>query len=593
SVKEFPAEDTLTAEQVNANQGTIENIRLWDSYQLLESYSQIQTIQQYYTFRDVDVDRYWLPDTKTGKLKYRQVWLSAREMDQARLPENSRTWVNTRLQYTHGYGYVMSPVNEISKEGMPKFFVYDIPPKEKIDVPIKNMGVYVGEETNHEIFVDTRSHEFDYPKGSETVTNHYDGKDGVPIGNWFKRLLFAIRFGDINIILNTDINNNSQILFHRNVAQRIETLFPFMVFDSDPYLVTSGGDLFWMLDGFTTSEYYPYSERTKLTEYDTINYVRNSFKIVVNAYSGEVTAYTIDKPADDPIMHSYKKIYPGVFRDFSEMPEDLQRHIRYSESVFKIQTDVFKTYHMTDPTIFYNKSDLWDIPNVAELGTESDLSESKQAPYYTIMKFPDEDAEEFIMMTTFTRAGRKNMCAWIAAQCDGDNYGRILLYNFPKDKNVYGPEQIAAKIKQDDVISPQITLWSQHGSSVNAGNLLVIPVENSVLYVIPMYLESDNTKIPELKRVIVALGERVIMDESLAGALSKLVGGEVKETSADTAEKPKAAAAAPAKAPDRDELIRKAADALKKAKAAQQNGDWAQYGIRLKELEDAISALQR
>ncbi|MBO4547674.1 MAG: UPF0182 family protein, partial [Abditibacteriota bacterium] len=300
-VREFPAEDVLSAEQVSANQGTIENIRLWDSAQLLESYSQIQTIQQYYAFGDVDVDRYWLRDRNTGKMKYRQVWLSAREMDQSRLPENSRTWVNTRLQYTHGYGYVMSPVNEISREGMPRFFVYDIPPKENIDVPIGNMGIYVGEETNHEIFVDTKSKEFDYPKGSETVTNHYNGKDGVLIGNWFRRLLFALRFGDINILLNTDINNRSQILFHRNVAQRIETLFPFMVFDSDPYLVTAGGDLFWMLDGFTTSEYYPYSERTKLTEYDTINYVRNSFKIVVNAHSGEVTAYTIDKPVDDPI----------------------------------------------------------------------------------------------------------------------------------------------------------------------------------------------------------------------------------------------------------------------------------------------------
>ena len=371
-VREFPAEDVLSAEQVSANQGTIENIRLWDSAQLLESYSQIQTIQQYYAFGDVDVDRYWLRDRNTGKMKYRQVWLSAREMDQSRLPENSRTWVNTRLQYTHGYGYVMSPVNEISREGMPRFFVYDIPPKENIDVPIGNMGIYVGEETNHEIFVDTKSKEFDYPKGSETVTNHYNGKDGVLIGNWFRRLLFALRFGDINILLNTDINNRSQILFHRNVAQRIETLFPFMVFDSDPYLVTAGGDLFWMLDGFTTSEYYPYSERTKLTEYDTINYVRNSFKIVVNAHSGEVTAYTIDKPVDDPIMRSYRKIYPGVFRDYTEMPEDLSCHIRYSESVFKIQTDVYKTYHMTDPTIFYNKSDLWDIPNVAEISGNTD-----------------------------------------------------------------------------------------------------------------------------------------------------------------------------------------------------------------------------
>lgn len=590
--REFEAEDTLTADQLNDNQGTVENIRLWDSAQLLDSYSQIQTIQQYYSFKDVDVDRYWLTDKATGQNRYRQVWLSARELDQSQLPDNSKTWVNTRLRYTHGYGYVMSPVNEINKEGMPKFFVYDIPPKTKVDMPINNMGVYIGENTEKEIFVKTTAKEFDYPKGSEVVTNNYNGNDGVKIDNWFKRLFFAIRFADINILLNTNIKNKSQVLFHRNVDERIENLFPFMVFDSDPYLVTSKGELFWILDGFTTSQYYPYSAKTKLNDFDTINYVRNSFKIVVNAHSGEVNAYVIDKPAHDPMMSSYKKIYPGVFKDFSEMPKDLAGHIRYSQTVFKIQTDVFKTYHMTTPSMFYNKSDLWGIPMKANLG--GDDTESLQAPYYTIMKLPNAKQEEFILMTTFTRAGRKNMCSWIAARCDGENYGRLLLYNFPKDKNVYGPQQITAKIKQDDVISPQITLWGQQGSNVSTGNLLVIPVENSILYVLPLYLESSTTKIPELKRIIVALGDNIVMEETLAKALSRLVGGDVTDTANARLDAFNASAESKADVNTPDQGLDLAAEAnneLKKAKAAQQAGDWAKYGEHLANLENILNKL--
>ena len=574
--KEFAADNTLTPQQVSDNQGTIENIRLWDSGQLLKSYSQIQTIQQYYSFKDVDVDRYWLKDKVTGEEKYRQVWLSARELNQAELPDDSKTWVNTRLQYTHGYGYAMSPVNEISSEGMPRFFIYDIPPKTSIEMPINKMGIYMGEKTDNEIFVNTTAKEFDYPKGTEVVNNKYDGKDGVKIGNFFKKLLFAIRFGNINILLNTNINNKSQVLFHRNVSDRIKTLFPFMVFENDPYLITSDGNLYWMLDGFTTSEYYPYAQKVKIDDASGhINYIRNSFKILVNAYTGEVNAYTINKPLNDPIMKSYQKIYKGVFKDFSEMPKDLACHIRYPQAVFNIQADIFKKYHMTEPAMFYSGSDLWGIPAKSVLGElDEEGSENLQEPYYTIMKFPEGKKEEFILMTTFTRAGKKNMCAWIAAQCDGDNYGKILLYNFPKDKNVYGPQQITARINQDDIISPQITLWSLQGSKVNAGNLLVIPIENSILYVMPLYLESTSTKIPELKRIIVALGDRIAMEETLEGALSKLV----TEKKIVKSEK---------------DLINEACSEFEKAKDSQQAGNWAKYGEHISILESILKQLQK
>ncbi|MBQ0106084.1 MAG: UPF0182 family protein [Armatimonadetes bacterium] len=516
---------------------------------------------------------------------------------------NSKTWVNTRLQYTHGYGYVMSPVNEISEEGMPKFFVYDIPPKTHTDIPIDTMGVYVGETKSNEIFVNTKTKEFDYPKGSEAVTNSYTGNDGVPIKNFFRRLLFAYKFRDINIIFNTDINNNSQILWNRNITERISALLPFMKFDPDPYLVTSEGKLYWMIDGFTKSSLFPYSEKQ-----ENFSYIRNSFKIVIDAYSGEVDVYYTDMPKQDPIMHAYNKIYPGVFKDIKTMPKDLFAHIRYSEALFGIQTHIYETYHQTDPLVFYNRSDMWSIPGSASLGEakeetlgiseDSDLfsdnivlhkniSSSEQSPYYTIMKLPENKTEEFILMNTFTRKGKKNMCSWICVGCDGDSYGKIMLYNFPKDKNVYGPEQIIAKAKQDDVISPQISLWNQEGSGVSTGNLLTIPIENSLLYVLPLYLESDETKIPELKRVIAALGDRIIMADSLNEALSGLIGQTVSEKKPQT---PKAVVPQP-QPKQNNELKTKISDCYRKAKEAAQKGNWAEYGKEIDNLGTLINQL--
>lgn len=595
-IKDFAAESTLTPQDIAENRTTVDNIRLWDARQLMHSYSQVQTIQQYYSFKDIDVDRYWIRENN-GEKKYRQVWLSARELDF----DASKTWVNTRLQYTHGYGYVMSPVNEISTEGMPKFFVYDIPPKTHTDVPIDTMGIYVGESKSHEIFVDTKTKEFDYPKGSQTVTNSYDGNDGIPISNFFRRLLFAWKFRDINIIFNTDITNRSQILFNRNISERISTLLPFMKFDPDPYLVTSGGKLYWMIDGFTESGLYPYSEKE-----GNFNYIRNSFKIVIDAYSGEVDVYYTDAPKEDPVMHAYNKIYKGVFKDIKTMPQDLRNHIRYSMILFKKQTQVYETYHQTDPLVFYNKSDMWSVPNSGSLGENrepnireayitdeygetryvSPKSSEEQDPYYTIMKLPENTGEEFILMNTFTRKGKKNMCSWICVGCDNDQYGKIMLYNFPKDKNVYGPEQIIAKAKQDDIISPQISLWNQEGSGVSTGNLLTIPIENSLLYVLPLYLESTNTKIPELKRVIVALGDRIVMENDLNSAISKLIGSEIPKTVSY-----KTAAKETPLPKDNSSLKAKIAECYKKAKEAAQQGNWAEYGKEIDNLGTLINQL--
>ncbi|MBQ7257484.1 MAG: UPF0182 family protein [Abditibacteriota bacterium] len=609
-VEDFPANNILTMQDLENNKPTIENIRLWNSEQLKHSYSQVQTIQQYYSFKDIDVDRYWIKDGQ-GELKYRQVWLSARELKY----DKEKSWVNRKLQYTHGYGYVMSPINESTAEGMPKFFVYDIPPKTNTNIPIKENGIYIGENDCREVIVNTKTPEFDYPKGSEIVNTTYTGSDGMVIKNFFHRLLFAYYFKDINIVFNKDITEQSKILYRRQINERINHLFPFVEFDPDPYLVTGEGNLYWMVDGFTKSEYYPYSD----IEYgyrDRYNYIRNSIKLVVNAYTGEVNIYAINIPYEDPIVESYKKIFPNVFKDISQMPKELVNHIRYSEEMFRVQTEKWTTYHQTNPQVFYNKSDLWRVSKYEPLCENKDKGDysidddyytydtwsshsGDQSPYYyNIMRLPGNQDEEFILMNTFTRAGKENMCAWICVGCDGDNYGKITLYNFPKDKNVYGPSQIIAKAKQDDIISPQITLWSQEGSGVTTGKLLTIPIEKSLLYVLPVYLESDNTKIPELKRVIVALGDKIIMDKDLNSALYKLISGgsfvkaeavakPKEENKQKVTKTPQEAPKEVSNKPTKEEI----SGTYKKAKEAAQKGDWATYGKEIDKLGELIEKL--
>lgn len=585
----FEAEAFLTLDQIEANRVTIQNIRLWDQNHLLSAYAQIQTIQQYYQFKDIDVDRYWLSIDSNQK-DYRQVWLSARELNQSLLPQQSQTWINRHLTYTHGYGFCMSPVNEISSEGLPNFLVYDIPPKTKVRLPIKKMGLYFGEATDTYALVKTSALEFDYPAGPETKHTTYEGESGVNIGNFFRKLLFSIRFSDLNILLNENLQDESRILYQRNIEERIKLLFPFLKFDQDPYLVTAYGNLYWIWDAYTTTPYYPYSKQIQGWS-SRLNYIRNSIKIVIDAYTGDVDAYVIQKPLRDPLIEAYQKIFPHVFKPVSEMPEEIRSHLRYPEDLFRIQTAIFSRYHMDDPTVFYNNSDLWDIPAQAELiAGESQPME----PYYIIMKLPGGQREEFILMLPFIRAGKLNMVSWMCAKCDEPDYGRLIVYQFPKDKNVFGPQQVAARARQDTQISEQLTLWSQQGSEVGSGNLLVIPIESSILYVMPVYLQSTSAKIPELKRVIVALGDKVSMAQNLNEALASVVGSPPSLLNVPRGISSETQPGIPY-VQEKEEVSRLVNQALSEYSKAQEllkKGDWAGYGEQIKALEQTLKKLQ-
>jgi uncharacterized membrane protein (UPF0182 family) len=595
--REFAADDVLTPAQVSANSATIENIRLWDQSHLQDAYNQIQTLQPYYDFADVDVDRYWLTDKASGQRRYRQVWLSARELKQSALAPASQTWPNLHTQYTHGYGFCMSPVNEISTEGMPAFFVYDIPPKTTVDLPITRPEVYFGELTDTYVFVKTKAREFDYPSGSELKTTRYAANSGVGVGSFIRKLLFAFRFSDVNILLSENIQPDSRILFTRNVRERARSLFPFLRMDNDPYLVTSGGRMYWFQDAYTQTDAYPYSQHLWIDGAE-VNYIRNSVKIVTDAYTGGVTAYVMDKPHKDPIIKTYAKIFPGVFKPISQMPREFHAHLRYPEDLFRVQAEIFKRYHQTDPTVYYRNSDLWDTPTRPNLLQEAEGEGEPMEPYYVIMKLPNGQSEEFILMTPFIRKDKYNMVSWMCAKCDPADYGRMVLYLFPKDKNVYGPSQIVARASQDPVISPQISLWSQRGSGVSTGNLLVVPIESSLLYVMPIYLESTATKIPELKRVIVALGNRIAMAPTLRDALTEVVGGQVslapKMATAKPGTKTPGAGAAPAPAisSESSRLVDQAITQYDKAIAAQRRGDWAEYGRQIQAMRETLDKIK-
>ncbi|MEO6029577.1 MAG: UPF0182 family protein, partial [Candidatus Binatia bacterium] len=465
----FPAEQKLDAAAVERNRATFENIRLWDPQPLLDAYRQLQLIRTYYDFHDVDVDRYDLPDGR------RQVMLAAREINAALLPENARTWVNQRLQFTHGFGMVMSPVTELEGEGLPTFFVQDIPPHSPVGIAITEPRIYFGERTDDYVVVNAAAEEFDYPKGNENVSNEYHGADGLPLGSRFTRALFAWRFGDVNLLISGNLRAESRILFRRSIRDRISTIAPFLRLDRDPYLVTSGGRLLWIQDAYTTANTYPYAEPIRGVGF---NYIRNSVKVVIDAYDGTTNFYAVDE--QEPVLAAYARIFPGLFRPLAEMPADLQLHIRYPEDLFLIQAEMYRTYHMTNPDVFYNKEDLWTFP--ADGGGGGEQRRGAADPYYVIMKLPGETGEEFVLMQPMTPSNRSNMVAWMAARCDQPGYGELVVYELPKERLVYGPQQIEARIDQDTTISQQLSLWNQMGSKVIRGNLLVIPVEDAMVY---------------------------------------------------------------------------------------------------------------
>jgi len=568
----FPADESLDARALERNETTIKNIRLWDHRPLLRTFAQLQEIRTYYKFVDVDNDRYLVDG------EYRQLMLSARELSYGHL--QSRIWINEHLTFTHGYGAVVGPVNRITPEGLPEFFVKDIPPRASGGFPaITRPEMYYAEVSNEYALVRTRSQELDYPAGDQNVYSTYAGTGGIPLTTWARKLAFAGRFGEIKILLSNDLTPESRVMMYRSVTERVSQVAPFFRYDHDPYLVVrDDGRLFWMLDGYTTTSRYPYSEPVA----GVGNYVRNSVKVTVDAYNGTLVFYNADP--SDPLVRVYAGAFPGLLRPLAEMPADLRRHLRYPEDLFAIQARKYATYHMEDPQVFYNKEDLWAVPRRAIEGREREME-----PYYTIMRLPGESKEEFILLTLFNPSRRDNMIAWLAARSDPPHYGRLVVYNFPKQKLVYGPRQIDARIDQDPVISQQLSLWNQRGSTVIRGSLLAIPIDQSLIYVQPLYLAaSEQGALPELRRVIVAYGNQIAMEPTLEQSLTRIFGGR-GERAAPT---PVAARAATPEAPPAAAVLAKRAlEIFTRAQEALRRGDFAGYGAEQKNLEEVLKSL--
>ena len=576
AVKPFPAEQDLTFQSLKDNSGTIDNIRLWDWQPLMDTYAQLQEIRTYYRFLDVDVDRYHLGNS------YQQVTLAARELDPSLLSANAQTWVNLHLLFTHGNGVVMSPVTQKSAEGLPIFYLKDIPPIATGGPPITEPRIYFGQGSPGYVIVKTGTPEFDYPKGKDNVYARYDGGDGIPIGGIGWKALFAWQMDDLNILLSNYIASESRILLHRNIKDRVGTIAPFLQLDRDPYVVISEGRLYWIQDAYTTSEWFPYANPEPGGD---INYIRNSVKIVIDAYNGTVTFYVAD--AADPIVATYRRIFPSLFKPFDAMPPDLQRHIRYPEDLFTIQALQYRAYHMDAPEVFYNREDLWQFPREPTAPDEMNAGgETRMAPYYIMMRLPGEPQTEFFLMLPMTPSKRENMIAWLAARCDLPEYGKLVVYEFPKDKLVYGPFQIEALINQNTEISQQISLWNQMGSRVIRGTLLVVPIGNSVLYVSPLYLRAQSGQLPELKRVIAAYGDRVVMEETLPAALAALFKG-----SAPVASLPTPTGSSPSG--PADERARQALTGYDRAIDRLRAGDWAGFGAELDALRPLLEELSR
>jgi len=570
TAKPFPAEQDLTFKTLEANKVTIDNIRLWDWHPLMDAYKQLQEIRTYYKFHDVDIDRYWLDGA------YQSVMLSARELKTSLLPTNAQTWVNSHVLFTHGNGVVMSPVTRKTVDGLPVFYLRDIPPASISGPKISEPRIYYGEETNSYVIVKGSTPEFDYPKGKDNIYASYDGTGGVPIGSFLRRNLFAWHFGDINLLISSYITSESRIMIRRDIRERVGAIAPFLRLDRDPYLVISGGKLYWIQDAYTTSDHFPYAQPAPRLG---LNYIRNSVKIVIDAFNGTVDFYLID--AADPIARTYQRIFPELFKPFAVMPPDLQKHIRYPEDLFLIQAQVYQAYHMEAADIFYNREDLWQFPREPGGG-----GTTLMAPYYIVMRLPGERHAEFFLMLPMVPSRRDNMIAWLAARCDPPDYGKLIVYEFPKDKLVYGPFQIEALINQSTEISQQLTLWNQMGSRVIRGNLLVIPIEDSILYVSPLYLRAEQGQLPELKRVIAAYGDHVVMKETLTEALSALFEtgapqGAPTDPTGTSLTTPSAAQA------------REALDHYNQAIERLKSGDWAGFGTQLDAMRGLLEHLSR
>lgn len=571
--QDFPADPMPTAQDISDNDLTIRNIRLWDHRPLLDTYNQIQAIRLYYDFLDVDVDRY----TVDGEL--RQVMLAARELSQEKLAGEAQTWVNETLQFTHGYGLAMSPVNEVSQEGgLPVLWLQDIPPTGRLD--IEQPQIYYGEKTGNNVIVGTATEEFDYPMGDTNVYGFYEGKGGVPIGSIFRRAIYAWDFRDFNILISSQLGADSRILYHRDIYDRVSRIAPFLSVDSDPYLVVHDGHIKWIVDCYTTSSRYPYSEPLE----SGVNYIRNSAKAVVDAYDGTVDLYVTEP--DDAVLETYASVFPDLFKPLEEMPEGLRAHLRYPVDMFSVQASVYRSYHMQDARVFYNKEDLWAIPKEVYSG-----GEQQTEPYYVIMKLPGLEEEEFLLMLPFTPSNKNNAIGWLGARCDGDNYGKLIVYRFPKEKLIYGPSQIENRIQQDTVITEQLALWSRGGSRVIRGNLLVIPIADSNIYVEGVFLQADAGGLPELKRVIVAAGDEIAMEDTLEKSLAAVFGESIDTGGPQPPSVP--GGDAEDMPDDVRALIQEAQDHFDKAQEYLAAGNWAGYGEELSQVEATLEELAR
>ena len=582
--REFPAETSVEATEPANNQATLQNIRLWDWHALQDTLRQVQEIRTYYDFPDIDIDRYVLNGT------LRQVMLATRELNVEKLPESSRNWINEKLVYTHGYGITMNPVNGFTPEGLPTLLLSNMPVQSTVPgLSVTRPEIYFGELTDNDVYVKTRQQEFDYPQGQTNSLTSYQGTGGIVLGGFLRRILLAIDRGDLTKLpFSDDVNAESRLLIRRNVRDRVATLAPFLTFEQDPYIVVDeDGRLLWMMDAFTTSDSYPYSSHYGLGN-RSINYMRNSVKAVIDAYNGTTTFYVFD--SDDPILASYRRIFPSLFKDAASMPAGLRKHVRYPELSFKLQSEVYGLYHMTDPAVFFNREDLWTVATETGLGNDGEQTKQSMQPNFVLMKLPGETDVEFVEILPFTPANRNNLIGWIAGRSDGAHYGTSIVYDFPKTKLVDGPQQIESRIDQNAQLSGQLTLWNQQGSHVRRGSLLVIPSGRALLYAEPIYLQAQQSPMPELRLVVLALQDKLAFGPTFEAALASLYGGEV--SSLHTAEAPQPAPAS--QAPSSNDLHSLIAEAGKDFTDYQRltaEGKLGEAGQKLEELKHVIDQL--
>lgn len=571
--RDLTGEDRLSERDIRANRATIDNVRLWDRDPLLQTFGQLQEIRTYYDFVSVDDDRYWVNG------QYRQVMLSPRELNPASLP--TRTFINERLTFTHGMGLTLGPVNQVTEEGLPVLFIKDLPPASNVSLRVTRPEIYFGEMTDSWVFAGTGQKEFDYPSGDENIFTTYAGRGGVRVGGFLRRLVLAAHFRSLKVLLSSDITSESRALYIRNIRERSRTALPFLAFDGDPYLVvTDSGRLRWILDAYTATTRYPYAQALR----NGTNYLRNSVKVVIDAYDGDVTAYLAD--STDPLALTLSKAFPGILKPLAGMPADLRAHLRYPEDLFRLQSEMYATYHMAEPEIFYHREDQWQKPVLSQAAERPELFMR-----HMIMRLPEEERAEFIFMTPFTPRGKDNLASWMVARNDAEHYGELLVYRFPKQSLVFGPAQIVNRINQDTEFARQISLWDQGGSQVIRGNLLVIPIEESLVYVQPIYLRAEGGRIPELKRVVVAYQNRVVMEATLEEGLARLFGG-VLEPGGRAAVAATPTAAARVGDVRGAALARQASELYQRALEAQRAGDWARYGELLSRLGEVLRQLE-